>query len=146
MPIALIIIGLFLAIAGIKNNAATLGQTVGEDFRGAGSFWYWIVAVLVVGSIGYASDARGISRLFLTLIVLVFVLTNEGIYAQLVRALQNPTPAPSNDGKVVEKKDGGAPGAAKEGGGDSAPSVDMMELLFNPNPTSWLGAFGGLIP
>lgn len=132
MPIALIFIGAFLAIAGIKNNAQTLGKTVGEDFRGAGSFWYWIISVIIIGSIGYASDARLISRLFLTLIVLVFALSNEGIYARLVEALQNPTPSTANNQPPPQD------GSKQE----PVANLNIMDMLFNPNPMTWLSPTG----
>lgn len=97
MPIALIIIGIILTLAGGKNTAAALTQTITGDFSGAGSFWYWIVAVIAVGSVGYYQPTRTISHLFLGLIVVVFILSNGGVYQQLVAALQNPTPEPSGN-------------------------------------------------
>lgn len=96
MPIALLIIGILVVIAGVKNNASLLEQTIVSDFSGAGSFWYWIAAVLAVGSLGYYQPAKQVSHLFLALIVLVFLLSNGGVFEQLQKAVQSPSPAPAN--------------------------------------------------
>ena len=96
MPIALLIIGILVVIAGVKNNASLLEQTLVSDFSGAGSFWYWIAAVLAIGSLGYYSPAKQVSHLFLVLIVLVFLLSNGGVFAQLQSAVQSPKPAAGN--------------------------------------------------
>jgi len=96
MPIALLVIGIIVVLAGVKNTASQVGAQIAGDFSGAGSFWYWIVAVLIIGGLGYYQPLKPVSHLFLLLIVLVFVLSNGGIYAQLVQAIQNPQPAPAN--------------------------------------------------
>lgn len=127
MPVALIVVGLLLAVAGIKNNAATLGKTIGDDFTGAGSFWYWVAAVIIVGSVGYYSKAETVSRLFLVLIVLVFALTNGGVYSKLVEALQNPQAAPANsDAQSGGDTSGGSPAAAAGNAVAENPLAAMM--------------------
>lgn len=126
MPVALIVVGLLLAVAGIKNNAATLGKTIGDDFTGAGSFWYWVAAVIIVGSVGYYSKAETVSRLFLVLIVLVFALTNGGVYSKLVEALQNPQAAPANSDAQSGDTSGGSPAAAAGNAVAENPLAAMM--------------------
>lgn len=93
MPIALLVVGLLIVVAGIKNNAAELESTIVGDFSGAGSFWYWIVAVIVIGAVGYYQPAKTVSHLFLGLIVLVFLISNNGVFAQIQSAIEHPTPA-----------------------------------------------------
>lgn len=105
MPIALLIIGILVVIAGVKNNASLLEQTLVSDFSGAGSFWYWIAAVLIVGSFGYYQPAKNVSHLFLVLIVLVFLLSNGGVFEQLQNAVKNPAPAPANSDQPKEAND-----------------------------------------
>lgn len=93
MPFALIIIGLILVVTGAKDTYQALGQYVIADFTGAGNFLYWIAAIFIVGAIGYVPDIRGPSRLFLLLILLSFVLANQGVFAQFKNALaQGPVP------------------------------------------------------
>lgn len=139
MPIALLIVGIFLAIAGIKNNAATVGEVLRDDFSGAGSFWYWIVAVIIIGSVGYYAKAESVSRLFLVLIVIVFALSNEGIYARIAGALENPTPAPPND--VAAGSDTKAPGDGKEPDETKKDSAEnpLADYSAVPNPFDIFG-------
>lgn len=101
MAFVLLIIGLFLlasAIAGTQD--AALNLVVG-DFKGPGNFFYWIVALLIIGSIGYVKKLKPVSDLFLALIILVLVLkrgnpsgAGGGFFAQFTAALQ--TTAASN--------------------------------------------------
>lgn len=140
MPIVLLIVGIFLAIAGIKNNAATVGTVLRDDFSGAGSFWYWVVAVIIIGSVGYYSKAETVSRLFLVLIVLVFALSNQGIYAQLVGALENPQSAPGNDIALdTDKKP--APAEGEETPSD-APAPEGATGPGSANPFDIFGGIG----
>lgn len=152
MPIALILIGALLAVAGIKNNAATLGATVKEDFSGAGSFWYWVFAVIIVGAVGYNSKAETVSRLFMTLIVLVFVLSNEGVYARVIEALQNPQPAAPSGGESGEVESDGGYNPLEEDGSfnplNPKHGLNVLKELGIPSltdPAGWLrhGWFGG---
>lgn len=144
MPIALLIVGIFLAVAGIKNNAATVGTVLKDDFSGAGSFWYWIAAVVIIGSVGYYTKAETVSRMFLVLIVLVFALSNEGIYSRIVAALENPQPAPSNDAALGA--DTKTPGEGKEPGekadADEKAASPLDDYSAIPNPFDIFGSIG----
>lgn len=100
MAFALIIIGLALISTGVQNTQSQLTAAVASDFTGAGSFWYWIAGAIAAGAIGYYSPFQGASRLFLGLIILVFLLDNTGFFAAFASAIQNPVAAPSNAGSA----------------------------------------------
>ena len=56
MPFALLIIGLVLLIASVRNT--TSGPTglfalVQGEFTGPNNFLYWMTAILVIGFVGY---------------------------------------------------------------------------------------------
>lgn len=138
MPFALLLIGILLVVSGVKNTQAQLGAQIVKDFSGAGSFWYWIFGLGLAGAVGYNANLRGLSRLFLILILVVFVLANRGFFAQLSAALKNigtGAVAPSSAGSPAT----GAPSIL-----DGASHIGTV--LNDPNPLNWpseLGTIGG---
>lgn len=94
MPFALITAGLILVVTGAKDTYQAMGQYLIADFTGAGNFIYWVIALIVIGSIGYIPDFRGFSRLFLGLVVIVFIVSNNGVFNQFMAALRQGPIAP----------------------------------------------------
>lgn len=83
MPILFIGSGLILILTGIKGHPDQLWKLFGNEFVGKNNFAYWIVSILVLGSLGYVPQLRNLSRLFLGLVVLVLLLDNKGFFAKL---------------------------------------------------------------
>lgn len=77
MPFILAIIGSLLIIAGARGKSTDLASLVKGDLTGTNNFVYWVIAILIVGGIGYANDFRGLSRSFLVLLLLVLILTES---------------------------------------------------------------------
>jgi hypothetical protein len=92
MPFVLIVIGLALVVAGVQGNEAQLMQLIKADFAGngtfKGSYFAWVVAIGVVGGLGYIQKIRPIANAFLVLVILVLFLSNRGFFAQFNNALQ----------------------------------------------------------
>ncbi len=86
MPFVLIIIGLVLLISGVRGTVVSSGQQEGlydlvkGDFTGKDNFFYWFVAIMVIGAIGYIEDLQSLSRAFLALVVIVLFLSNGGFF------------------------------------------------------------------
>lgn len=107
MPFILILIGILMLVAGIRNKSGQLIATVGDEFSGPGNFFYWIVALLLIGSLGYIDKVRPVSDALLALIIVALLLgagkptqTGGGVFTQLQAALtstQTPS-APSITG------------------------------------------------
>lgn len=95
MAIGLILIGLMLISVGVQGTQTTLGPLLKSDFSGAGSFWYFIMGIIIVGAIGYYQPMQGVSRLIILLLVLVLLLTNGGFWSQLQAAINAPAAAPA---------------------------------------------------
>lgn len=91
MPFALVTIGLLLVITGFQNTYAQLGSQVGKDFTGPGNFTYWVIALGVVGALGYNDTLKPFSRAFMALIIVVIFLSNKGFFAQLNPAISEGT-------------------------------------------------------
>jgi hypothetical protein len=99
MAFALLIIGLALVIVTVRNTQDTFTKRVGNDFTGPGNFLYWIVAIMIIGAIGYVPKAKPVSDLFLVLVLLVLFLkkgnpnfnSSGGFFTQFTNALKNTT-------------------------------------------------------
>lgn len=98
MPFALLIVGILLLIAGVKNTQGTLYTLVQGDFTGQDNFLYWFTAILVIGAIGYVPKLKPLSTGFLILVILVLFLkkgnssgAGGGFFAQITSALGSTT-------------------------------------------------------
>lgn len=98
MPFALIIVGIFLLVAGVRNQQAQLFSLVKGDFSGPNNFVFWIVSILIIGAVGYIPKLKPISTGFLVLVVLVLFLTKGnpnnvggGFFGQFSSALNGTT-------------------------------------------------------
>ena len=70
MPFVLLIIGLILITAGVRNTVSGsdgLFSLVQGDFTGQNNFIYWFLSIVVIGSIGYIPKLKGLSTAFLAI-------------------------------------------------------------------------------
>lgn len=89
MPYALVVIGLMLIVSGAKNTYQQLGQQIVTDFTGDKNFSYWIVSIGAVGAVGYNKTLQPLSRSFLFLILISFIIKNNGVFTQFTNAMQD---------------------------------------------------------
>ena len=89
MPYALILIGVVLLTGAIRGDLTTLGALLKRDlFSPKDNFLYWIVAIFVLGALGYIKSLRAFSDAFLLLVIVVFVVANKGFFGQFTAALK----------------------------------------------------------
>ena len=88
MPVFLIIVGILGIIVAVRGTEHELANQLGKDFSGDPSYAYWVVAVIVIGSIGYVPGLENVSTMFLVLILLAFVLQNGGVFDQASAAVK----------------------------------------------------------
>jgi len=128
MPFALILIGALLIVAGIRNKLSDLGTLLAGDFSGPGNFFYWVAGIGALGAIGYYNPLRNVSRLFLALIILSMLLSDQGFFEQLKQALQSvqaPAKASETDvGQATSDQSKGASGGASQAS-TSIPGLDL---------------------
>lgn len=109
MPFAFIIVGIVLTITGVRGTSQQLLKLVKGDLTGTNSYLYWIVAILVIGSVGYVPTLKPLSRAFLILVLVVLVLregktsaSGGGFFQEFTAALktisqgQGSTAAPAS--------------------------------------------------
>lgn len=133
MPYALVLIGIVLLVAGVRNTQGTLYGQLLKDFSGNDSFIWWAVSILAIGSVGYISDdMRKLSNAFLLLILIVLVIHNRGVFANITSALKNPIPsAPEQPNAVIENS-----------GSNAIPSQSSSSSIFQDASAAALA--GGL--
>ena len=85
MPFVLLFIGIIITLTAINNTWRQLGAQLKQDFTGPNNFFYWIVAVGVVGSLGYVPQLEKFSRVFIGLLLLVIILssTKSGLWDKI---------------------------------------------------------------
>lgn len=101
MPFALAIIGIVIFVTAIKGTTSTLFGLIKDDFTGNGNFIYWVITILLIGSIGYVKALRPVANGFLALIMVVLFIGagNKGFFAQFMSAIKSPA---SNCGQSDE--------------------------------------------
>lgn len=75
MPFALLIIGIILLVAAVRDSQDDLFKLVKGDFTGPNNFVFWVVSLLIIGAVGYIPKLKPISVGFLTLVLLVLFLS-----------------------------------------------------------------------
>jgi len=98
MPFALLIIGLFLLVAGVRDTQDCLFALVKGDFQGNDNFIFWFLAILIIGAIGYIPNLKPFSTAFLILLLVVLFLkkgtsagVGGGFFTQFTSAISGAT-------------------------------------------------------
>lgn len=95
MAFALLFSGLIMIIAAVRNKQDQLVCLVKNDFTGSGNFLYWVVALIVIGAIGYVDKIKPFSDALLVLIILAVFLasgttgTGGGFFKQFTAAINS---------------------------------------------------------
>jgi hypothetical protein len=119
MPFLLFFLGVLLIVVGVRGTQGPFIALVGGDFSGQGNFFYWVVALVLIGSIGYIPKAKPVSDGLLIVIILALFLNRgkNGIFTQITAALSS-TKTPSaaaipNTGNTISNLAAGSitPGA-----------------------------------
>jgi hypothetical protein len=85
MPIFLLFVGVLLLVSAYRGTYACLFALIKQDVTI--QFGAWFVAVLLIGAIGYVKKLEPVSNALLALVIVVLLLTKQGIWAQLTQAV-----------------------------------------------------------
>lgn len=138
MPFALVFIGLVLIVTGAKGTHAALGRQISSDFTGEGNFFHWFLAIGFLGILGSIKEFRDFSRIFMTLILVSMILSNEGFFTKLLSSIKTGPVPPESE--IEEENESAAPPPLKiiPGG-----PVDRARENFK-NTVKFLGRFFSL--
>jgi hypothetical protein len=98
MPFALIFVGAVLVAAGVRGKTSQLYTLVKGDIESDASrkgYIYWMVSILIIGSIGYIEELAPISRAFLALVLVVLLIGagKKNFFSQFQQGISsNPIP------------------------------------------------------
>ena len=84
MPFVIIAMGILLVIAGVRGTERVLYGLIYDDVLGSGGFIWWLIAIGLVGVIGYNKKFQPVSIAFMSLILLALLLSTKGAFADLI--------------------------------------------------------------
>jgi hypothetical protein len=87
MAFPLILIGLLMIVTGARGTYAQFGSQLASEFTGTNSFTYWLLALGIIGALGYIKQLQLISRMLMALIIISLFLAHKGFFAQFQSAL-----------------------------------------------------------
>jgi len=102
MPVFFGLFGIILIVAGVRGRVTSgtpsLMSLIKDDFSGNDPFWKWMLAILLIGSVGYIPNLRPISRGFMALVIIVFALSNQGVFTKLSETFSSKSPVTQDTG------------------------------------------------
>jgi hypothetical protein len=101
MPFAFGFAGILLLVAGVRGTQDDLFALLKGDFSGKSNFLYWIVAIAIVGAIGYNVKLRGVSHAFMLLLLVVLFLSNGGVFKKFTDQIGTTQSGTSQSGAAA---------------------------------------------
>ena len=77
MSFVLLIIGAVLLMSAIRGTNDQLFGLLKNDFTGPNNFIYWLLSIVVVGSLGYVPKLKPLSTAFLALIIIALIFSKK---------------------------------------------------------------------
>lgn len=101
MSFVLLIVGAVLLMAAIRGTTDQLFGLLKNDFTGPNNFIYWLLSIVVVGSLGYVPKLKPLSTAFLALIIIALVFSKKNaaffsLFTSQLATTQKPPPATTN--------------------------------------------------
>lgn len=96
MPFVFGIAGTLLIVSGVRGTTSDLMQLIKADFTGYPNFLEWMVAIFIIGAIGYVKELSTLSRAFLILVLAGLFLSEKGVFGENVfssftKGIQSPS-------------------------------------------------------
>lgn len=136
MIILFLVIGIMLLVSALKGTETELARQIEGDLTGVSGksgFIVWLVAIIAVGALGYIPYLERPSKYLTGLIILVIVLSNKGVFAQLFNAIpafESQGPSASVPLPVPQSGSSGSGGSqqSSSGGGGSSTLQTVAEV------------------
>jgi hypothetical protein len=122
LPFAFGVAGLLLITAGVRGQTSNLFSLLKSDFTGPQNYFEWMVAIFLVGSIGYIKQLSTISRLFMIIVGAGLLYQNRNVLSQLTSEEQQATGTSSQSTSTTTTQTASLP---------SLPSVPDVSSALN---------------
>ena len=103
MPFIILIVGIVLVVAAIRDTQSSLFTALANDIPAFGT---WFTAILVLGAIGFISPLKPLSKALLILVLVVLVLRN---YQSIIAGFNNAWQSAGSGAKASGSGSGGPP-------------------------------------
>jgi len=145
MPFAFVFVGLVLVLTGIQDTYTQLGSQLRKDFNSG--FSMWVLAILLIGSLGYIEPIRPISKAFLTLIIVAMLIANPKFFTEVQNAVKQGPIAPQKNAPMKQPAGGYTEAqsppnvtAAKKANDALGAGDSTLTTMFKALGTFFLGA------
>ncbi len=98
MPLFLFLLGAIFLAAAMRGEACggeqcykVLFATMKDDFTGQNNFFYWIMALFIVGAVGYYKPLKPVSNAFMLLIFVVLFLSHDNFVEKFMQEIKSGT-------------------------------------------------------
>lgn len=92
MALALLFAGAVLLAAAVRSKQGDLFTLLKGDLTGANNFVFWIVALVIIGSIGFIPRLKPLSVALLALVLIsIFLRKGTGFFSGLTTAVNSTT-------------------------------------------------------
>lgn len=88
MPLFLLIAGIILLTAAIRNKQDLLFATLKDDFTGPNNFLYWGLSIFVITFVGYYKPLKPLSNAFLVLVIIILFLSHRGFFESFMAQIR----------------------------------------------------------
>lgn len=142
MAFGFLIIGILAIITSVRGTQSQVATQLGQDFTSTGSgpsFWLWIGLILVMVVIGKTFGLEKSSRVFIMLIIVVYLISQNGVFGKFETAITTVQAPAAASTAVV-----GADATATTTGAPATTSsaTPAAATTTTPSaPASWLSMF-----
>jgi hypothetical protein len=136
MPLALVIIGLLMLVVGIRGTQSQFTKLIVGDFTGNNNFIFWMLAIIIVGMIGYVEKLKSISNAFLLLIIVVIFLSHAGFFAQFEAAIKSTTAKSGTASGTTGTGSSGTSAASSAGSSNTGSTSSLLNNVLGSGSNS----------
>jgi hypothetical protein len=83
MPFVFGVLGVLFLVAGVRGKSTDLFALIKSDFSGQPNYFEWMIAIFLVGAIGYIKELGTVSRMFMFLVLAGLLYKNKQVFAEL---------------------------------------------------------------
>ena len=125
MPFVFLILGIVLLIVAVKGTQGDMFALLKSEFTGSNNFLVWVMAIAVLGALGYVKPIKPIANGMLFLVLLVIVVKNGGtFFSSFNQQVANPVAPSGSAGNALPSFSLSLPGFSTLAPGAATPATN----------------------